>query len=137
MHHLVMVPSRNLLDRTVYASQLLRIHMGVLICHAHLIFTLSCSTIVIESEEIGFSVIALVRHRLTGLLVLETSGIASRLKLSFIWLRLLISSCIVLVESDSEVAALSLINCGGVVALVLIIVVVLVVVLVIFLRLRD
>jgi hypothetical protein len=137
VHHLVLVV-RHLLDRTVYAPQLLRVHVGVLFCNTHLIFSLSCSTIVVESEEISFSVVALVRHGLTALLVLKTARIARRLELSVIWLRLLISSCIVLVESHSKVVvALRLVYRGRVVAFLLIIVVILVVILVILLRLRD
>jgi hypothetical protein len=110
--------------------------MCVLICDTHLIFSLSSSTIVIESEEICFSVIALVRHRLTALLVLKSTRVSSRLKLSIIWLRLLISSCIVLVESNSKIA-LSLIDGGRVVAFILLIIVILIVILVVLLRLRN
>ena len=136
VHHLVLV-WRDLLDRTVYASQFLRVHVRILLCHTHLIFSLSCSSIVIEGEEVGFSIVALVRHGLIALFVLKASRVASRFELSIVWLRLLISSCIVLVKSNSKVAALSLVDRRRSVAILLIIILVLVVVLVIVLGLRD
>lgn len=80
VHHLVLVV-RHVLHGAIDSSEFLRVHVRVLVRNAHLILTLSCSTIV-KSEEVCFGVVALVRHGLIALL----ARITGRLELSIVGL---------------------------------------------------